>query len=196
MLTPRGHEWLPRVAYPQGDWLPGVYPDPDPHQLEKWDPSAHQTVLDPPHCSKDNKNGGWKSRLTVLLTGRCPKKSFKQWLDHFEKIVESCRKYYSKRWSQICVRSQGVCILHPIISWPHKGLKNNIIGLKSCFKEAVSRDYWPLFLSWIKPILALDKQAKMVLLKNSFSWRYSNSKFDKFDFSQYITAWSRKFLTS
>ena len=24
--------------------------DPDPHQLEKWDPDQHQNVLDPPHC--------------------------------------------------------------------------------------------------------------------------------------------------
>ena len=24
-------------------------PDPDLHQLEKWDPDLHQNVLDPPH---------------------------------------------------------------------------------------------------------------------------------------------------
>ena len=27
-------------------------PDPDLHQLEKWDPDLHQNVLDPPHCSE------------------------------------------------------------------------------------------------------------------------------------------------
>ena len=26
--------------------------DPDPYQLEKWDPDPHQNVLDPPHCVK------------------------------------------------------------------------------------------------------------------------------------------------
>ena len=25
-------------------------PDPDPHQLQKWDPDQHQNVLDPPNC--------------------------------------------------------------------------------------------------------------------------------------------------
>ena len=24
--------------------------EPDPHQLEKWDPDPHRNVLDPPHC--------------------------------------------------------------------------------------------------------------------------------------------------
>ena len=33
--------------------------------------------------------------------------------------------------------------------------------------------FWHLFISWIKPIRAPDKQAKMVLLKNSFLPRYS-----------------------
>ena len=54
----------------------------------------------------------------------------------------------------------------------------------SFLKEAVSRDFRPQFFSWIEPIWAPDKQAKMVLLKNLFSRRYSNSKFQKFDSAQ------------
>ena len=27
-----------------------IFLDPDPHQLEKWDPDPHQNVLDLPHC--------------------------------------------------------------------------------------------------------------------------------------------------
>ena len=45
------------------------------------------------------------------------------------------------------------------------------------FKEAVSRDFRTLFFSWIEPIWVPDKQSKIVLLKNSFSRRYSNLKF-------------------
>ena len=52
------------------------------------------------------------------------------------------------------------------------------------------------FFSLIKPIWAPDKQAKMVFLKNSFSRRYSNLKFEKFDSAQANTARSRNFLTS
>ena len=44
------------------------------------------------------------------------------------------------------------------------------------------------FFSLIEPIGALDKQAKMVFLKNSFSRRYSNLKFEKFDSAQANTA--------
>ena len=47
------------------------------------------------------------------------------------------------------------------------------------------------FFSVIKPIWALDKQAKMVFLKDSFSRRYSNKKFEKFD-----SARSRNISTS
>ena len=46
------------------------------------------------------------------------------------------------------------------------------------FKGAVSRDFGPLFFSWIEPIWASDKLAKMVFLKNLFLWRYSNLKFE------------------
>ena len=33
-------------------------PDPDQHQLEKWDPDPdpHQNVMDPPHCFKVTKS--------------------------------------------------------------------------------------------------------------------------------------------
>ena len=40
-------------------------------------------------------------------------------------------------------------------------------------KGAVSQDFLPFFISWIEAIWAPDEQAKMVLLKNSFSRRYS-----------------------
>ena len=40
------------------------------------------------------------------------------------------------------------------------------------FKGAVSRDFLSFFISWIEAIWAPNKQSKMVLLKNSFSWRY------------------------
>ena len=41
------------------------------------------------------------------------------------------------------------------------------------FKGAVSRDFWHFFISRIKAIWAPDNQAKMVLLKCSFSRWYS-----------------------
>ena len=41
------------------------------------------------------------------------------------------------------------------------------------FKGAVSQDFWLILISWIEAIWAPDKQAKMVSLKNSFSWIYS-----------------------
>ena len=50
------------------------------------------------------------------------------------------------------------------------------------------------FFSWIEPIWAPDKQAKMVLLKNSFSWRYLNAKFKKFYSAQCNTARSQFFF--
>ena len=46
------------------------------------------------------------------------------------------------------------------------------------------------------PSGAPDKQAKMVFLKNLFSRRYSNLKFEKFDSAQANTARSQNFLTS
>ena len=66
------------------------------------------------------------------------------------------------------------------------------------FKGAVSRDFRTLFFSLIKPIWAPDKQAKMVFLKNLFSRRYSNLKFEKFDSAsaQANTARSWNFSTS
>ena len=52
------------------------------------------------------------------------------------------------------------------------------------------------FFALIEPIWAPDKQAKTVFLKNSFSRRYSNLKFGKFDSAQANTARSRIFLKS
>ena len=40
---------------------------------------------------------------------------------------------------------------------------------------------WQFFVSWIEPPWASDKQNKLVLLKDYFSQRYSNFKFEKFD---------------
>ena len=56
--------------------------------------------------------------------------------------------------------------------------------------------FWHFFISWIEAIWAPDKQAKMVLLKNSFSRRYSNLKFEKIDSAQANTARSRIFFQS
>ena len=58
----------------------------------------------------------------------------------------------------------------------------------------MSRDFRPQFFSLIEPIWVPDKQAKMVFLKNLFSRRYSNLKFEKFDSAQANTARSRFFL--
>ena len=52
------------------------------------------------------------------------------------------------------------------------------------------------FFSLIEPIWSPDKQAKMVFLKNSFSQRYSNLKFEKIDSAQANTARSRFFFQS
>ena len=46
------------------------------------------------------------------------------------------------------------------------------------------------FFSLIEPNWVPDKQAKMVFLKNLFSQRSSNLKFEKFDSMQANTAWS------
>ena len=54
-------------------------------------------------------------------------------------------------------------------------------GICERFKEAVSRDFRTLFFLLIEPIWAPDKQVKMVFLENSFSRRFSNLKFEKFD---------------
>ena len=51
------------------------------------------------------------------------------------------------------------------------------------------------FFSFIEPIWAPDKQAKMFFLKNSFSRRYSNLKFEKIDSAQANTAQSRFFFS-
>ena len=44
------------------------------------------------------------------------------------------------------------------------------------FKVAVSRDFCHFLNPWIQPTWVPDKRAKMVLLKNSFSRRYSRNK--------------------
>ena len=41
-------------------------------------------------------------------------------------------------------------------------------------KVAVSQDFLTFFILWIQPTWVPDKQAKMGLLKNSLSRRYSN----------------------
>ena len=51
------------------------------------------------------------------------------------------------------------------------------------------------FFSWIEPIWAPDKQAKMVFLKNLFPWRYLSLKLEKFDSEQANTARIWTFLT-
>ena len=50
------------------------------------------------------------------------------------------------------------------------------------------------FFSLIEPIWSPDKQAKMVFLKNSFSRRYSNLKFEKNDSAQANTERSQYFF--
>ena len=49
------------------------------------------------------------------------------------------------------------------------------------------------FLPWIEPIWAPDKQAKIIFRENSFSRRYSNLKFEKFNSAQANTARSQFF---
>ena len=44
--------------------------------------------------------------------------------------------------------------------------------IRVIFKVALSQDLLDFF-SWSDPIWVPDKQSKMVLLKNAFSWRYS-----------------------
>ena len=64
-------------------------------------------------------------------------------------------------------------------------LSKNLRACLNQFKEAVSRDFRPLFfMDRIETILSPDRQAELVLLKNSFSRRYSNSKIEKFDSAQ------------
>ena len=46
-------------------------------------------------------------------------------------------------------------------------------------KVAVSQDFLTFFILWIHPTWVPDKQAKMGLLKNSLSQRYSNVKSSK-----------------
>ena len=55
--------------------------------------------------------------------------------------------------------------------------------LRIHLKGAVSRDFWPLYFSWIEPIWAPDKQAKMVRLLfmkykngNKTSWHIASLK--------------------
>ena len=50
------------------------------------------------------------------------------------------------------------------------------------------------FILWIEPNWAPDKQAKMVLLKNLFSRRYSNVKVEKFDSAVLVSAESNLLL--
>ena len=104
-------------------------------------------------------------------------------------------RYYSIYCHCAVVHIPVICIKQIIL---FKGyiLSGNIKYNKIMFKGAVSRDFWPLFFSWIEPIWPHDKQAKMVLLTNSFPQRYSSLKFEKFDSAQCDTAWSRIFLTS
>ena len=59
--------------------------------------------------------------------------------------------------------------------------------LDPILKGAVSRDFWHSFISWIKPIRAPDKQAKMVLLKI----RFRGDIREKLDTAQANTAQSR-----
>ena len=80
--------------------------------------------------------------------------------------------------------------------WSGKYLLENRFQPPGWLKGAVSRDFRTLFFSLIKPIWAPDEHAKMVFLKNSFSRRYSNLKFEKFDSAQTNTARSRNFSTS
>ena len=61
----------------------------------------------------------------------------------------------------------------------------------SAIKGAVSRKCLAFFYPWIQSTWAPDKQAKMLLLKGSFSWRYSNVR--KFDFAQCKSAWRHLF---
>ena len=71
-----------------------------------------------------------------------------------------------------------------------------LLAATEIVKGAVARDFRPQFFSLIVPIWVPDKQAKMIFLNNSFSRRYLNLMFEKFDSSQANTARSRIFLTS
>ena len=52
-------------------------------------------------------------------------------------------------------------------------ISNQFGERKLWFKGGMSRDFWHFFISWIKAIWDPDQQAKIVLLKRSFSRRYS-----------------------
>ena len=66
----------------------------------------------------------------------------------------------------------------------------------SLFKGSVSRDFWPLFFPWFKPIWAPDKQAKVFSNLVSISPWYSITKFEKFNCAVCTTLRSQNFRLS
>ena len=61
------------------------------------------------------------------------------------------------------------------IIWNYLGhcMANGLKYFPSLLKGQCHKIFWNFFISWIEAIWASDKKAKMVLLKSSFSRRYS-----------------------
>ena len=80
--------------------------------------------------------------------------------------------------NQFSIRKYCFCL---IFSCPKVFFSWKILGSRTSrhrLFKGQCHEIFAIFFSWIKAIWAPDKQAKMVLLNNSFLRRYSNVKFE------------------
>ena len=99
---------------------------------------------------------------------------------------------------QIILAKQSLIYILKVLCW--RTLSLPYFPAVFCFcvfvctlSKGQCHEIFDLYFFLFEPIWVSNKQAKMVFLKSSFSRRYSNLKFEKFDSAQANTAGSRFF---